>query len=196
MSFRGFIFWTTLFSIFTSPVSHLISSFNVLCYHYADDTQLYTSISLSSDQDINNFSDCADADTRWRLKNNLLLNPLKTEALITGARKQVTKFESSTPAIRTIPFADTAIPRLKSVHILGVTIDSPLTFDKHITSVVQSCNYHIHSKNMEQSTHDSQDSNITPPILPLASRTLTCLAMHLDDCRSYSAPLYLRHNSR
>jgi retron-type reverse transcriptase len=53
-----------LFSIFTSPVSHLISSFNVLCHQYADDTQLYTSIDLSSDHDFNNLSDCADAVTR------------------------------------------------------------------------------------------------------------------------------------
>jgi len=28
---------------------------------------------------------------------------------------------------------------------LGVTIDSQLTFDKHVTNVVQSCNYHIRS---------------------------------------------------
>ena len=63
--------------------------------------------------------------------------------LVAGTRKQVTKFENSTPAIQTIRFADTVIPYTKSVRILGVTIDSHLTFDKHVTNVVQSCNYHI-----------------------------------------------------
>ena len=106
---------------------------------------MYTSIDLSSDHDIINLSDCADAVTRWHLENNLLLNPSKTEVLITGTRQQVTKFESSTPAIQTIRFADTVIPYTKSVRILGVTIDSHLTFDKHVTNVVQSCNYHIRS---------------------------------------------------
>ena len=107
--------------------------------------QLYASIDLSSDHDIINLSDCADAVTRLHLENNLLLNPSKTEVLITGTRQQVTKFESSTPAIQTIRFADTVIPYTKSVRILGVTIDSHLTFDKHVTNVVQSCNYHIRS---------------------------------------------------
>ena len=82
---------------------------------------------------------------RIRLLLLLLLNPSKTEVLITGTRQQVTKFESSTPAIQTIRFADTVIPYTKSVRILGVTIDSHLTFDKHVTNVVQSCNYHIRS---------------------------------------------------
>jgi hypothetical protein len=36
----------------------------------------------SSDYDINNLSDCADAATRWHLKNKLLLSPSDTEVLI------------------------------------------------------------------------------------------------------------------
>jgi len=35
----------SLFSIYTSPVGHLIKSFDILHQQYADDTQLYISVS-------------------------------------------------------------------------------------------------------------------------------------------------------
>jgi len=40
-------------------------------------------------------------------------------------------------------FADTTVSISSAVRVLGVTIDSHLTFDKHITTLVGSCNYHI-----------------------------------------------------
>jgi len=70
---------------------------------------------------------------RWHLENNLLLNPSTTEALVTDTRQHVAKFENSTSAIRKIYFANTVVPCSKSVHVLGVTIDSQLTFDKYVT---------------------------------------------------------------
>jgi len=80
---------------------------------------------------------CADAVTRWHLDNNLLLNPQRTEALLTGTRQQVVKFENSSS------FANTVVPCSKSVRVLGVTIDSQFDFWQTCTNVVQSCNYHI-----------------------------------------------------
>jgi Reverse transcriptase (RNA-dependent DNA polymerase) len=84
-----------LFSIFTSSVSRLINEFNVSCYQYADDTHFYTSIDLLCADDINNLSSCANAVTRLHLENSLQLNPTKTEAIVTGTLKQVSRFNNA-----------------------------------------------------------------------------------------------------
>jgi Reverse transcriptase (RNA-dependent DNA polymerase) len=58
-----------LCSIFTSPVGHLISSFNISYHQYADDTQLCTSVDPSSSTDITRLSSCVEAVIKWHLEN-------------------------------------------------------------------------------------------------------------------------------
>ena len=41
-----------------------------------------------------------------------------------------------------IDVAGTVVPFRDSVKLLGVTLDSTLTMDQHVTRVVRSCNYH------------------------------------------------------
>ena len=75
-----------LFCMFTTPVDNLIDSFVCVTYHqYADDTQLCTITNLRSDR-LASLSACAYAVTSWRLKNDLLLNPIEMEAIATGTR--------------------------------------------------------------------------------------------------------------
>jgi len=42
-----------------------------------------------------------------------------------------------------IDIAGTLVPFRDSVKLLGVTLDSALSMDQHVTEVVRSCNYHI-----------------------------------------------------
>ena len=82
---------------------------------------------------------CADAVTTWHIQNDLLLNPTKTEALVTETCQQVTKIDQSAGIMVT----GASVSFVNKIRVLGVTIDSELSFDDHITSVVRACNFHI-----------------------------------------------------
>ena len=81
---------------------------------------------------------CATDISRWFTENALLFNPTKTEALIFGTSRRLRQV-SSTPGVLVagahVKFSD-------AVKLLGVTLDSALTFDKHVTNVTRCCHYH------------------------------------------------------
>jgi len=72
------------------------------------------------------------------LQNALLLNLGKTEAVIFGTRQRLStliKPLGVRVAGSTVTFAD-------AVKLLGVSLDSTLTFNQHVTNVVRAYTYH------------------------------------------------------
>ena len=118
----------------------MINSFGIGYHQYADDTQLYTAVS-DTPGSIENLSACADAVAGWHIRKKILLNATKTEALVTGTRQQVAKCDQSSG----ITISNTTVQYSSKIRVLGVIIDSELSFDGHVTSVVRACNYYIRS---------------------------------------------------
>jgi len=131
----------------------------------------YTVINPNSPDDLQRLSDCAEAVTNWHLHNGLLLNPSKTEAVITGTRQQAARFDCSTGVV----FAGTRVTISYAIRVLGITIDKHLTFDEHVTKLVSACNYHIRSLRHIRKLIDRETAN-----------TLACSTVNtrLDYCNA------------
>ena len=70
----------------------------------------------------------------WFTQNRLKINQAKTEMVILKSRRQ--NLYSNFPDL----FGGVTILPSPSVKVLGVTIDTHLTWESHVTSVVQRCN--------------------------------------------------------
>jgi len=64
----------------------------------------------------------------------------KTEVIVFGTSARLRTSASTMPpftiAVVVIPFVD-------SVRLLGVTLDSSLSLNKHVANTIASCNFHI-----------------------------------------------------
>ena len=77
-----------LFTLYTIPISHIISSFNVTHHLYADDIQIYLALnSRNFDSSIAEFTECLTCMQKWMDGVKLKFNPEKTEFTVIGARQ-------------------------------------------------------------------------------------------------------------
>ena len=108
--------------------------------HCADDTQLYVAISKDNyDTPVTKLELCLSTLHTWFCYNRLSLNPDKSEAIMFGT----TQFSRSLPTTSTVNVDGTPVQVSNQVRILGVTLDSRLSFDAHISALSKSSFYHI-----------------------------------------------------
>ena len=71
----------------------------------------------------------------WYRSNSLKMNPQKTEFMMIGSRQNIKKTEGFHLVIDNVP-----VPPSGSLRMLGVVLDPILSWEKHISHVVQKCN--------------------------------------------------------
>jgi hypothetical protein len=99
------------------------------------------------------------------------INPDKTELMLVSSATQLKLYDQS----KHLDVAGTKAALQKTVKILGVTLDSHLAYDSHVSSICNACSYHMHALR-----------HIRPMLSLNAANQLACsiVAFRLDYCNS------------
>ena len=97
---QGSVLRPIIFTLYTAPLSHVTAEHDVEHHLYADDTQIY--ISLSGSEALESLTDlkpCVTDVFTWMTNSKLKLNPSKTEFIIIGSKQQREKFKDLFPIL-------------------------------------------------------------------------------------------------
>ena len=119
----------TLNTMYTRPLSSVITRHNI-CHHlYADDTQIYLSLSKTdSEISLSLVQQCLQDVSDWMIASKLILHPDKTEFILIGTKSLRDKFRKYFPT----QLLDQDVTPNDSARNLGVEFDKDFNFKKHI----------------------------------------------------------------
>ena len=154
---QGSVLGPILFTSFISPIQFITAHFKVDQQQYADDTQLFISMSKTNSADqIHCLESALLHLTSWFYFNCLALNPEKSEAILLGTHAR----NKSLGDINQVDIAGSPIPLSDNIKLLGTTIDSTLNFSKHVSLICQSCQYHIRALRHIRPILDAQTARL------------------------------------
>ena len=140
---QGSVLGPLLFTLYTRQLAALLDSHHIGYHFFADDSELYSRIPTEPSLALNEISkveSCCDEIRAWMHINKLKLNEDKTEALLIGPASRRDRIP-----ITSVKVGDAQICFSDTVKTLGVILDSDLSMQEQISTIVKTCFFHIRS---------------------------------------------------
>ena len=137
---QGSVLGPLLFALYFAPLEDIIKAHGLDVMVYADDVQLYISISPINGQSLSSskIEACVKDILIWCTKNMLSCNPSKTKILQLLSRLS----RNDSPQTPLLVGRDMIVP-VPVARDLGITLDKHLTLHQHINNVSKSGSYAI-----------------------------------------------------
>ena len=128
---QGSVLGLVLFTLYSQPLSDVISVHNCDYHKYADDTELSKGAPLDQFLSVQScIQTCIDDVMLWMNSNKLKLNTDKTEVMPVVSASCLESVDSECANI-----GGNSVPFKTSVKYLGVHLDKTLSMQKHISSI-------------------------------------------------------------
>ena len=129
---QGSILGPVLFLLFTNDLSSFLRDTKTVLY--ADDVQFIHSALPNQQRELQRDIEATLSKAqRWFIENSLKINPTKTDLVLISSRQRRMgqNFE--------VRFGNSMIHPSESAKILGIILDSNLTFEKHVSVIRKRC---------------------------------------------------------
>jgi len=136
---QGSVLGPLLFIVYTADLAAIAEKHDISLHAFADDMQLYLHCRRTDRASAGaRLEQCITDVGRWMCANRLKLNADKTELLWVGSRHSFSQQDCCLPVLQ---LGSDSIVARDHVRLLGVTLSSDLSFDRHVSIVSASSLY-------------------------------------------------------